>query len=490
MRPFEQRGVSNSPGGRRLEPRDLPYDGHAMTAFNDTTLKSLLADRPKAELVSWIVEQAVSNEPLRLALLAFVTPVADSEGVAKELSKVIRRAWALTNTSRESWKLAKPIASELEPVLAALDRMIELGSAAAAEKVLRLFIEAFEKGIGEVDDSYADLSPLCREAVTLWGKAWTKITPRDPAKLAALVYEGVCDNGYGLRDHMIRDFDLALGREGLVVLKSMFLAQHEANAAKTDLDEWTRREPWQHLADVADAMGDVDMYIEVQRTSGMDVVYAMPIARRLFDAGRAAEALISLDRADPERGYFQGEKDSFITLRTKILRALGRDDEAHAVLWQAFCRGLDHASLDQVLAMTPEERRSSLMEDAFKKAESHPNRLTAAIFLAERSETARAAKLVEAHPQAFDGQFYSSLLRLAELLRVPYPAAAWELYWALLQNILEKKRSKAYHHAAEYLAIAGELAERANLTTRHGELLAILRNEHKRKHAFWGRVQE
>lgn len=461
-----------------------------MASLNETTLKSLLTDRHKADLVDWIVGQAGANEPLRLALLAFVAPQADTEDMTKELCQLIRRAWARTKTSREPWKLARPIASELEPVLTALDRMIELGNAAAAEKVLRLFIDAAEKGIETVDDSNGDLGPLCHEAVTLWGKAWAKITPRDPVEIAALVSERICDNGYGLKDHMIRDFAQAMGREGLLVLKSQFLAQHEANAARSDLEDWTRNEPLLHLEDVADALGDVDMYIEVQRMRGTEEAWAMPIARRLLDAGRAAEAMASLDRADPEKSHFRGEHDSYTTLRTKILRALGRDDEAHATLWKAFCRSLDSRALDQVLSMTPEEKRAALMEEAFKTAESHAHRLSAAMFLAERGEMARAAKLIEMYPAAFDGQFYGSLLQLAELLRTEFPAAAWELYWALLQDILEEKRSKAYHHAADYLAIAGELAERANLTTRHHELVAILRNDHKRKNAFWGRVQE
>lgn len=459
-----------------------------MTTLNDTKLRSLLTDIGKSELVDWIIEQATINEQFRGTLVAFVAPKADTTSMESELKHAIRKAWGRTKNSRESWKLARPIASDLEPVIEALGRMIDHGNALAAERVLRVFIDASEKSSGEVDDSYAHLSPLCREAVTLWGKAWAKITPRDPVKIAALVSERVCDNGYGLWDHMIRDFAQAMGREGLLVLKSQFLAQHEANAATTGPDDWKRRIALLHLENVADAMSDVDMYIEVQRMRGTEEACAMPIARRLYDAGRAAEAMTFLDRADPEKSHFRGEHDSYTTLRTKILRALGRDDEAHAMLWKAFCRSLDSRALDQVLSMTPEEKRAALMEEAFKTAESHAHRLSAAIFLAERGEMARAAKLIEMYPAAFDGQFYGSLLQLAELLRNEFPAAAWELYWALLQDILEEKRSKAYHHAADYLAIAGELAERANLTTRHQQLVAILRNDHNRKNAFWGRV--
>jgi hypothetical protein len=383
-----------------------------------------------------------------------------------ELKQVIRGAWARVRKSREPWKLARPIASELAPVLTALDRMIDRGDAAAAEEVLHQFIKAADKDIGDVDDSHGHLWPLCQEAVTLWGKAWGKITSRDTAQLAVLVFEGVHDNGYAIRDHMIRDFAQALGRDGLQSLKSLLLAQHEANVANDTREDWKRNEPLRHLEDVADAMGDVDMYIDIKRRCGLEGIYATPIARRLLDAGRAPEAMEYLNRADPTRSHASGEHDDFTTLRFKVLRALGRDDEARATLWQAFRSNLNGTALDQVLAMTPDEKRSSLMDEAYAAAEVYPNRLAAAKFLVERGQGVLASKLIDTRPEEYDGRYYDSLLELARSLQDKFPASAWTLYRALLLSILDEKRSKAYHHAAEYLAIARDLAERAHLNER------------------------
>jgi hypothetical protein len=356
--------------------------------------------------------------------------------------------------------------------------------------VLRRFVEAAEKGFDHVDDSYGYLGPLCQEAVTLWGKAWAKIEPRDPATLAKLVYDGVRDNGYAIRDHMIRDFAEALGRDGLMMLKEMFIAEHQANLTRKGMDDWERHEPLRHLTDVADALGDVDMYIDAQRQCGVEDVYALPIARRLLDAGRAVEALEYLDRADPNRSHFQDEKDDYTTLRCKILQSLGRDGEARDTLWQEFRRGLSTASLDRLLALTPKDKQQAIIDEAIAVAGAHPDKLTAATFLLARGHVDRAAAMIDAHPDKFDGRYYGSLLPLAEALQKDCPASAWVLYRSLLLSILEEKRSKAYHHAADYLAIAGDLAERAGLHEKHQSLLAQLQSQHGRKYGFWGLVKK
>jgi hypothetical protein len=81
-------------------------------------------------------------------------------------------------------------------------------------------------------------------------------------------------------------------------------------------------------------------------------------------------------------------------------------------------------------------------------------------------------------------------LRLSADLQGEHPAAAWVLYRALLLDILDRKQTKAYQHAADYLAMTTELAERANLAEKQQELLLYLRDKHGRKYSFWNLVNE
>ncbi len=461
-----------------------------MDGITNAKLKKLLGKRTKTDLVNWIVEQASLCDDLRRAVLEFVAPDADAKTLASELRKIITKAWRRIRTSREPWKLARPISEDLSPVLVGAEQLIDRGHAVEAEGLLRRLIEAADKGLDHVDDSYGYLGPPCQDAVTLWGKAWAKIEPRDHAKLAKMIFDQVQDDGYGLRDKMIHDFAAALGHEGLLTLKHMFLTQYESMRLDKGLDEFKRQEPLRHMADVADALGDVDLYIDAQKKSDLLGIYAMPIARRLLDVGRAEEALEALNRGDSTRSHFRGEQDDYTTLKCKILQTLGRDEEAKDTLWRKFQQTLARKALDRLLALTPKEQRSELAEDALAVAEKHANRPTAALFLMDRGHVNRAAAVIVAHPDAFNGRFYETLLKLAEPLSQSHPAAAWVLYRALLLEILESRRTKAYHHGVDYLDIMENLATRADLAEKQRELLICLREKHGRKYSFWNLVNE
>lgn len=461
-----------------------------MAGITDENLLQYLTAKSQAEIIDWIMQQTSEHDGLRRALISFVAPQADTELLVSELKQLITKAWARTRSRREPWKLAKPIAADLEPVLAALEQMIDRGQAEVAEKVLKRFVAASEKGMASIDDSGGYLWPVCQEGVKLWGKAWANIPLRDPSALAKLVYDGVRDNGYAIRDHMIGDFAEALGKEGLLTLKELFIAEHQVNLSRKGIGALDRREPLRYLADVADALGDVDLYIDTQRQCGLEKIYALPIARRQLEAGRPAEALASLDLADPSHSHFHDEKDDYTTLRKKILLALGREDEAHKLMWREFNQTLSKSSLDQLLAMTAKDQQPALATKAIAVAEKHSDKLIAAMFLQKQGHADRAAAIISSHPEAFDGRHFGFLLPLAEALAKVYPASAWVLYRSLLLNILEEKRYNAYPHAADYLVTADVLATTAGLQDKQQILLAKLRSEHGLKSSFWKRVQE
>jgi hypothetical protein len=98
-----------------------------MNGLNGKRLKMLLAARGKADLIDLLVEQAADNEDLRRMLVRFVAPQADAVTLVSELNQIMNQAWRRLRTSREPWKLARPIAADLEPVLSALRPLIKRG---------------------------------------------------------------------------------------------------------------------------------------------------------------------------------------------------------------------------------------------------------------------------------------------------------------------------------------------------------------------------
>jgi tetratricopeptide (TPR) repeat protein len=459
-----------------------------MSAIDDSQFRAMLNACPREALTEWLVAHAAEDGSLRRSLLTLLTPRADRSALVSELNSTISKALSRARSSRDAWKLARPVAAELAAVLETLGRLVDLGDAAAAEKVLGRLVSASGTFFEHIDDSSGYLGSVCREAVALWGRAWVRITPRNPHRVAKLVYDGLISNDYGIQDGMIGDFSEAMGPEGLSALKEMLEAAREANQRWAGLDDWERRAPVRHLADVADAMKDVDAYIRVQEACGMTEIFALSIARRLHDAGRFDEAMSYLNRADPKRPHLHGESDDYTTLKSKILSSLGRATEARETLWQAFCSGLTVAGLERVLDLTPVPDRPARIADAVGVAEKHSNRLAAAIFLVGRGEHGRAANLIEAHAGAFSGRAYEALLRLADTLQENHPEAAWWLYRTLLLDILDSKRYGAYGHAGDYVRKAAALAGRAGMDDAHGALIDDLRQRHGRKTAFWRHV--
>lgn len=103
------------------------------------------------------------------------------------------------------------------------------------------------------------------------------------------------------------------------------------------------------------------------------------------------------------------------------------------------------------------------------------------------------AKLIVRHPDSWDGSKWHILPKVAALLEHDYPLAATILYRALLGDILDRARSKAYGHGAKYLGELGLLAQETDPTRPskmidHSTDLAELKKVHPCKSGFWTRV--
>jgi hypothetical protein len=121
-----------------------------------------------------------------------------------------------------------------------------------------------------------------------------------------------------------------------------------------------------------------------------------------------------------------------------------------------------------------------------------PLDLGRALFLAEADRTTVAADHVVRYRAELDGGDYPTLLDLALWLEGPkFRLAQTCLYRALLDSILERGRSKTYHHGARYLekldALAGQVA-RWDPIEPHELYRERLFEQHRRKRSFWGRV--
>jgi hypothetical protein len=447
--------------------------------ISDNKLREYINQIDKEALVEWLIEQCQYDNRLRSSLLDLATPREAAETLVSEIRSRINNAWAKSR-SRDGYRQALPISKELDLVLQSINSIIEKGCYTEAEKILVRYIEAAEKYGVEIDDSHGYLWPTCKAGITLWGKVWARIEPRDKIKLAELVYYHVHNNVNGLKDDIITDFKDALGIGGLQHLKEKLLKDYKA---LPDSKKYTLC--WQ-LENIADALDDVDFFIEVNQMKGKISRDAIPIARRLYEARRYEEARAYIGEAD----YFQfpDEPYDYATLKSKILVAVGRGDEALKTLWNDFSQHLSSNTLENILQLSDSDKHEQVRQKACKIAIEHKDIYSAISFLAQQDQLFTAANLISQRQSEISGEAYYSVLPVAEKLKEQFPAQAWILFKVLTVDILESNRYKAYGHAAGYVRTMGLLSSQAGIEAKQTEFLEYLKQKHGRKNSFWEKV--
>jgi hypothetical protein len=212
------------------------------------------------------------------------------------------------------------------------------------------------------------------------------------------------------------------------------------------------------------------------------------MARRLLDAGRPADALAALMKAEPNPAKNATE---LADLRITVLDALGRAEEAQALRWSEFERGLRAEPLRAYLKRLSDFADVEKEEEALDLVAAHPDVQGALAFLTSWPDLRRAGALVRARFDGIDGNCWWTLTPAAERLENKEPLAAPLLYRRMIDFTLDHGRSQRYGHASRHLLSCAALAP---LVTDwqghepHAEYAAGLRQRHPRKSSFWSRV--
>jgi hypothetical protein len=468
--------------------------------LNAGNLEALGAAR-LAELLMEISDgSAVVKRRLRLELVGAESPA--------ELAKEIRKRLATIARSRSfvEWQDLKPLASDLEAQRRAIVDQVAKRMSAEGLDLMWRFLELAEPVFGRCNDSNGVIAGIFHTAVSDLG-AIAKSARPDPRQLAEQVFGSLIHNGYGQFDGLIQALQPALGQVGLERLKQRMIALSNEPIRKPaakdrrvigwgsggalyadDIAE-RRRVSVIRLAlqQIADLQGDVDAYIAQYDEPVRKVPkIAAAIARRLLAAGRASEALHTLEAVEHRRG---GWPDfDWEDARIDVLDALGRGAEAQAVRWSCFERTLSAPHLREHLKRLPDFDDFETEQRALDHAERYRSLLQGVWFLVSWPALERAARIVISRAKELDGNHYEILTPAAEALAAKYPLAATLLLRAMIDYALTQGRASRYGHAARHLrtcaGLAATIADYGAFET-HDAYVGRLRREHGKKTAFW-----
>jgi len=444
---------------------------------------------------------AAMKRRLRLELASQSSGADVAVEIRKRLISIAR------SRSFVDWQKVKPLSQDLETQrLAIMTHVVPTQPAEAFELLWRL-LDMAPSIYERCDDSNGTIGSVMGRALKDIGTVAPQAR-QDPARLADRVYDSVCENDYGQFDGLISLLAPALGKGGLATLKAKFEALGaKPPTAPTGDDRKvigisSHGPIFQHdyasqrharlvqsaLAEIADALGDVDSYALLHsEEERANPAIAARIAERLLTAGRPAEALAALDEAGPQNRE-GGRWPDWQRVRIDALEASAMLEDAQRERWQVFEQSLHSDYLKAFIKRLPDFDDVEAESRALEYARQFPAFHQALSFLIEWPALDQAAELILTRHQELDGDHYWLLTPAAEALEQRHPLAATLLLRAMIGFALDKARYKRYPHAARHLQTCEHLAGTIDAFGDHDDhqaYLASLKARHGRKSGFW-----
>ncbi|WP_435656611.1 DUF6880 family protein [Brucella pituitosa] len=473
------------------------------TTLNAKNLEALGAERLAELLIEISTGNANHKRRLRMELVGNSSGVELAREVRKRLGSIARaKSWI-------DWQKVKSVKADLEAQRKTIAEKIAPNDPDEAFELIWQFLSLADSVFERSHDGSGTLTQSFHAACEDAGRIAT-MAKIPTERLVEKVFAVLQDNGYGQYDSLIDAMAPALGATGLRKLQKAFenrAKKPEPKIARADrlVVGWSMNGPVYReevyasgqsitakvaLQKIADALGDVDLYIAQQsEKSKTFATVATEIARRLLSADRAEEAIEALDKTEGE-----GRRDvssRWQEMRAEALEVLGRSREAQQFRWHGFEQTLNGDLLRAYLKQLPDFDDIEAEEKAFAFVQNFPDANRALCFLNQYPSLSEASKLVLSRATEMDGDHYELMSVAAEKLAEKFPLAATILLRAMINFALDGARSSRYKHAARHLlecgALARHIADYGAVVSQH-EYLAGLRKIHGRKHGFWSLV--
>lgn len=457
-----------------------------------------LTDLGLEKLAQLVLQEAERNAGFRRQVKAAIAGKSGPQAIAKLID---RRLSGLERAkSFVDWDKARAFRDDLCSLTDTIEA--ELGPAAptlAIDRLLR-FITTHERVFERVDDSSGSIQDVYYQAIASTGNLVGNLVEAEADLLPEKIMARLGETSHGYLTDLTKNVAPHLPQHTLSQWDgdlSLAIEQRHAEETNRPSDDWfySMTSQWSEMRQIiAVARGDLDLLITLEVTKPPHMQDTLDIAARLLNAGRSREAL---DWVRKPGSRVLGHSDDAlsprkVSLETRILEALGDKPAAQSLRWKCFEKKLSADILRDYLKNLPDFEDMEVEERALKQALIHPTPEVALQLFLDWPRLDLAAELIVAHCQHWDGQNWHSLPKVARLLEHEHPLAATVLYRALLDNILNRARSKAYGHGERYLNQLIMLAKdadhlRPDVMADHATYLADLRKNHSRKAGFWGR---
>lgn len=455
------------------------------TTLSEANLADLGPERLAAILLDLSSDSHVKRV-LRLELFA----ESSAEGLALEISK--RLATIGKSSSRIHWRKRAAFAKDLD----LHRRMIERLAADDATAALDLMLDLLDLAtpvldrLSQAEGPIGDVFLAARDGIAAIGEK----AMADPIALADRIARLLRRDDYAQFGPLVNALSPALGKTGQAhlreTLETMLAARSTRSAHLFDAQGAIYKDALRRLAD---ASGDVDAF---EATFAPDLrktpLVSAEIARRLLAAGRAEDALATLQAGAPtdQKSRHQSsleERAAWEEAMLEALEATGHRDEAQKRRWAEFERTLSIPRLRAFLKGLPDFDDVEAEDQAKAVARRFPRFDMALAFLVSWPDLPAASRLVMERAGEINGADDTLMTEAARRLEGSHPLAATLLLRASIQYVLTHGVATRYGEAARQLleaeslsAMIGDFGEYPD----HHAFVADLRAMHSRKQGF------
>lgn len=412
--------------------------------LNAANLARLPAERLAALLIEVSEGQPAIKRRLRLELAGQV----GAEDLAAELDK--RIAQVAERKSRITWRKYREFVRELDQLRAAIVGPMAEQNPFVALELLWRFIGLPGALGGLLDDGKGEAQAVIEAAIEGLGPLAVAAKAK-PEGLADRVFEAITADEMAVTAGLVAGVLPALDPLAMITLRDR-IEQVMNRRARTSVP--LRRAVQQ----IADAQGDIEGYIATWSPKEQtEAMVGAAIARRLLDAGRAAEALAALDRSRPTGPVRTRSTADWEEAWLAALEATGRAAEAQEMRWAAFEERLDPDLLRAHLKRLPDFDDVIAEDRAMAHARAFPNAVAALRFFIAWPAYNEAAALVMARHKDIKGDAFDLLEPAARGLEGRHPLAATLLLRAMIEDVARYRRNDHYKDALRWLLEAASL---------------------------------
>lgn len=307
--------------------------------------------------------------------------------------------------------------------------------------------------------------------------------------VAQQLLELVLDDQYGVRDQLIEQASDCLPEQWLRWLVEQLQQGDEE-------DSWSATQRNTLLQSLARQLKDARLFEEVTLRRTLSFTSCLDVAQVYLENGDATRAEGWAERANlefPSKHNFRSY--DYQTIRREIYRQLGDREGEERMAWEIFRSNRSVQRLAELLQTLGEEQREAVVTgETAQILASSPEILIGsdASFLLQLDNTDAAEQYLMKRIALLNKIDYITLTEwVVQFAQNPLLASL--IYRELLNDILLRGYTKAYHYAVDYWIQLQQLSPQVSIWEpylTHQQYQQQVHQEHGRKRSFWQQVSE